>query len=38
MVAPGTAQPILDGVRSGYDGPFVVGQDYTVINVTPTRS
>ena len=37
MVAPGTAQPILDGVRSGYDGPFVVGQDYTVINVTPNQ-
>ena len=37
MVAPGTAQPILDGVRSGYDGPFVVGQDYTVINVTPDQ-
>ena len=35
MVAPGTPQPILDGVRTGYDGPFTVAQDYTVVNITP---
>lgn len=34
MVAPGTPQPILDGVRTGYDGPFTLAQDYTVVNVT----
>jgi ribonuclease Z len=34
IVAPGTPQPILDGVRSGYDGPFTLAQDYTVVNVT----
>jgi ribonuclease Z len=34
LVAPGTPQPILDGVRSGYDGPFTLAQDYTVVNIT----
>ncbi|MCI0815260.1 MAG: hypothetical protein J4N71_09325 [Chloroflexi bacterium] len=34
MIAPGTPQPILDGIRSGYDGPVVIAQDFTVINVT----
>ena len=37
MVAPGTPQPILDGVRSGYDGPFTLAQDYTVVNITPDQ-
>jgi ribonuclease Z len=37
MVAPGTVQPILDGIRSGYDGPVVIAQDFTVINVTPAQ-
>ena len=22
MIAPGTPQPILDGIRTGYDGPW----------------
>jgi ribonuclease Z len=34
MVAPGTPQPILDGLRTGYDGPFTLAQDFTVVNVT----
>jgi len=34
IVAPGTPQPILDGVRTGYDGPFTLAQDYTVVNIT----
>jgi hypothetical protein len=34
MIAPGTPQPILDGIRSGYDGPVVIAQDFTVLNVT----
>ena len=37
MIAPGTPQPILDGIRTGYDGPVVVAQDFTVINVTPEQ-
>ena len=37
IVAPGTPQPILDGVRSGYDGPFTLAQDYTVVNITPSQ-
>jgi len=37
MIAPGTPQPILDGIRSGYDGPVVVAQDFTVVNVTPEQ-
>ncbi len=37
MVAPGTPQPILDGVRAGYDGPFTLAQDYTVVNITPSQ-
>lgn len=37
MVAPGTPQPILDGVRTGYAGPFTLAQDYTVFNVTPDQ-
>lgn len=37
MVAPGTPQPILDGVRTGYDGPFTLAQDFTVVNITPTQ-
>ena len=37
IVAPGTPQPILDGVRSGYDGPFTLASDYTVVNVTPQQ-
>ena len=34
IVAPGTPQPILDGLRTGYDGPFTLAQDFTVVNVT----
>lgn len=37
LVAPGTPQPILDGVRTGYEGPFTLAQDYTVFNVTPQQ-
>jgi ribonuclease Z len=37
MIAPGTPQPIYDGIRSGYDGPVVVAQDFTVINITPEQ-
>ena len=37
IVAPGTPQPILDGVRSGYNGPFTLAQDYTVVNITPSQ-
>ena len=37
MIASGTPQPILDGVRTGYDGPVVIAQDFTVINVTPEQ-
>ncbi len=37
MIAPGTPQPILDGVRNGYEGPFVVAQDFTVVNITPEQ-
>ena len=36
-IAPGTPQPILDGIRNGYDGPVVIAQDFTVINVTPEQ-
>jgi len=37
MVAPGTPQPLYDILRAGYEGPFVVAQDFTVINVTPEQ-
>jgi len=37
MIASGTPQPILDGIRTGYDGPVVIAQDFTVINVTPQQ-
>jgi len=37
MIAPGTPQPILDGIRTGYDGPVLITQDFTVINVTPQQ-
>ena len=37
MIASGTPQPILDGIRTGYDGPVVVAQDFTIINVTPEQ-
>ena len=37
MIAPGTPQPILDGIRTGYDGPVLIAQDFTVINVTPAQ-
>ena len=37
IVAPGTPQPILDGVRTGYDGAFTLAQDYTVVNITPEQ-
>ena len=37
MIAPGTPQPILDGIRTGYDGDVLISQDFTVINVTPEQ-
>ena len=37
MIAPGTPQPILDGVRTGYDGAVLIAQDFTIINVTPAQ-
>jgi ribonuclease Z len=37
MIAPGTPQPILDGIRTGYDGDVLISQDFTVINVTPAQ-
>jgi len=37
MIAPGTPQPILDGIRTGYDGPVLIAQDFTIINVTPEQ-
>ena len=36
-IAPGTPQPIMDGIRTGYDGPVVVAQDFTVVNITPEQ-
>jgi len=37
MIAPGTPQPILDGIRTGYDGDVLIAQDFTIINVTPEQ-
>ena len=37
MIAPGTPQPIFDGIRSAYEGPLVVAQDFTVVNITPEQ-
>ncbi|WP_155981072.1 guanitoxin biosynthesis MBL fold metallo-hydrolase GntH [Nocardia sp. CNY236] len=37
IIAPGTPQPILDGVRTGYDGPVLLAQDFTIVNVTPQQ-
>ena len=37
MVAPGTPQPLFDRMRAGYNGPFLMAQDFTVINVTPDQ-
>jgi ribonuclease Z len=37
MVAEGTPQPLHDRVRTAYDGPFLMAQDFTVINVTPQQ-
>jgi ribonuclease Z len=37
MIAPGTPQPIIDGIRTEYDGPVVIGQDFTVVNITPEQ-
>jgi ribonuclease Z len=37
MIAPGTAQPILEGIRTGYDGDVLIAQDFTIINVTPAQ-
>ena len=34
---PGTPQPIFDAIRTGYDGPVVLAQDFTVVNVTPEQ-
>jgi hypothetical protein len=36
-IAPDTPQPILDGIRTGYDGPVVIAQDFTVVNITPEQ-
>jgi ribonuclease Z len=36
-IAPGTPQPIIDGIRNGYDGPVVIAQDFTVVNITPEQ-
>lgn len=36
-IAKGTPQPILDGIRTEYQGPVVVAQDFTVVNVTPEQ-
>ncbi len=37
MIAPGTPQPIFDGIRTAYDGPLVIAQDFTVVNITPEQ-
>ena len=37
VIAPGTPQPIFDGIRTGYDGPLVIAQDFTVVNITPEQ-
>lgn len=37
IVMPGSVQPIADGVRLGYEGPFTLAQDYTVVNITPSQ-
>lgn len=37
MVAPGTPQPLHDRLRTAYTGPFVMAQDFTVINVSPQQ-
>jgi len=37
MVAPGTPQPMYDRMRASYEGPWVMAQDFTVINVTPEQ-
>lgn len=37
LIAPGTPQPIIDGIRSEYEGPVVVAQDFTIVNVTPEQ-
>jgi ribonuclease Z len=37
MVASGTPQPLHDRLRTAYSGPFVMAQDFTVINVTPQQ-
>jgi ribonuclease Z len=33
----GIPQPLLDAIRSGYDGPVVLAQDFTVVDVTPEQ-
>jgi ribonuclease Z len=37
MVAQGTPQPLFDLMKAGYDGAFLMAQDFTVINVTPEQ-
>jgi ribonuclease Z len=37
MVAPGTPQPMFERMRANYNGPWVMAQDFTVINVTPEQ-
>ena len=37
MIVSGTPQSILDAVRTRYDGPVLISQDFTVVNVTPEQ-
>ena len=37
MVVSGTTQSILDAVRTRYDGPVLISQDFTVVNITPEQ-
>ena len=37
MVVSGTPQPILDAVRTRYDGPVLIAQDFTVVNISPDQ-
>jgi hypothetical protein len=37
MIVSGTPQPILDAIRTRYDGPVLISQDFTVVNITPDQ-
>jgi ribonuclease Z len=37
MIVSGTPQPILDALRTRYDGPVLISQDFTVVNITPDQ-